>query len=139
YNSSLGSYASQDVNGSGSDQHANARGPVGSNGDVSLDQNAKVWGDSIAGPSHTTTVLGNAMVAGSTTPASQEIQLPTINVPTYPSNGNRTVTSDQTMPSGNYNFGTLQINSSKTLTIMGPANVVCGSMTLNSNSNVLVN
>jgi hypothetical protein len=139
YNSTLGTYASQAVNGNGQNQHANSNGDVGSNGDISLDQNAIVWGDAIAGPSHTATVLGNAIVTGSTTPATTQINLPVINVPSYPPLGNRTINSNTTLASGNYNFSQLTINSSKTLTITGPANVVASSLQLNSNSSIVVN
>jgi hypothetical protein len=139
YNSTLGTYASQAVNGSGANQYALANGDIGSNGDIGLDQNAKVWGDAIAGPSHTTTVLGNAVVTGTTIPSTQQIQFPVINVPSYPPLGNRTISSNTTLPTGNYNFGSLTVNSSKTLTINGPANIVCSNLQLKSNSGVVVN
>jgi hypothetical protein len=139
YNSTLGSYASQDINGSGSNQHGNSNGDVGSNGDISLDQNAVVWGDAVAGPSHTTTVLGNAQISGSTTPATTQIDLPVINVPSYAPLGNRTITNNQTLASGNYNFSNLTINANKILTITGPANIVASSLQLNSNSSISVN
>jgi hypothetical protein len=140
YNSTLGTYAAQDVNGSGSNMYALANGDIGSNGDISLDQNANVWGDSIAGPSHTTTVLGNAAISGSTTPASQEITFPVINVPSYPPLGDRNITGNPTtFPTGNYNFANLTINSNKHLVITGPANIVCSNLHLNSNSDIVVN
>ena len=138
YNSSAGSYAAQAVNGSGSDQHAASNGHIGSNGDVSLDQNAIVWGNATAGPSHSTTVLGNAQVTGTTTPAAEQMQLPVLNVPSYPSLGNLTVNANSTLASGNYNYGNLIINSTKTLTITGPANIVCSNLRVRSNSSLLV-
>jgi hypothetical protein len=138
YNSDLGTYAAQAVNGSGSSQYALTNGDVGSNGDISIDQNAKVWGDAVAGPSHTTTVLGNAVVTGSTTPASQQVELPSINVPTYTNYGNLTVSSNTSWTSSNRTYGTLRVGSNKTLTIRGPANIVASSLTLNSGAKIVV-
>ena len=136
YNSSLGPYNA--TNGSGSNAYASSNGDIGSNGDITLDQNAAVWGDAIAGPSHATTVTGNATVSGSLTPSSQLVNLPAINVPSYPSNGNLSA-NNVTLASGNYNYGNLTVNSSKTLTINGPANVVCSNLELRSNSQIVVN
>lgn len=139
FDSGLGTYAAQAVNGNGSDQHALENGDVGSNGDVTLDQNAQVWGDAIAGPSHATTVLGNAVVTGSTTPATEQLTFPVINVPSYPSLGDRTITGNPTtLASGDYNFEDLTVNSSSSLVIQGPANVVCSNLVLRSNSSITV-
>jgi hypothetical protein len=138
YDSSLGSYASQAVNGSGNGLHALTNGDAGSNGPIWMDVNGTIWGDSIAGPGHSTTILGNASVTGTTTPASALVTLPAINVPSYPSSGALTVTGTQTLPSGNYNFTSLRVNASKSLTITGPANVVCTNLELRSNSELLV-
>jgi hypothetical protein len=139
YNSNLGSYASQATNGSGSMQYARTNGDVGSNGNVSLDQNAKVWGDAIAGMNHTTTVLGNAIVWGATANASEDVEFPNIQVPTYTSYGNLTVNSATTLPSSNRTYGTLRVGSNKTLTINGPANIVASNLVLNSGSKIIVN
>ena len=139
YNSTLGTYASQAVNGSGSNTYALSNGDIGSNGDIALDQNATVWGDALAGPSHMTTILGNAAVTGSTIPASQQVQLPAINVPSYPSVGNWTVNSDTTLGAGNYHYGDLRIGTGRTLTFTGPSNVVCSNMWLRSNAAIVVN
>ena len=138
YHSGLGTYASQAVNGSGNSQHAHSDGDIGSNGDISMDVNGTVWGDAIAGPGHTTTILGNAVVTGTTTPSTQMVQLPVINVPAYPSSGALTVASNTTLAAGNYNFTSLRVNASKTLTITGPASVVTTNLELKSNSNLLV-
>lgn len=138
YDSSLGTYASQAINGSGNAQHALSNGDAGSNGPISLDSNGTIWGDAIAGPGHATTILSNATVTGTTTPATALVTLPVINVPSYPSSGALTVNSNQTLAAGDYNFTTLRMNSSKTLTITGPANVVCTNLELRSNSNLLV-
>lgn len=139
YNSNNGNYASQATNGSGSQQYARTNGDVGSNGDVSLDQNAKVWGDAIAGMNHSATVLGNAVVWGTTGCATEDIEFPAIAVPTYTNYGNLTVNGTTTLPSSNRTYGTLRVGSNKTLTITGPANIVASNLVLNSGSKIIVN
>ncbi len=139
YDSRLGTYAVQAVHGSGSTAYANSDGNVGSNGDVLLDQNAKVWGDAIAGPDHDTTVLGNAIVSGSTAPASAQIELPAIVVPAYSSFGALMVSANSALPASNRSYSSLTVGNNRTLTINGPANFVVGSLTLRSGSRIVVN
>lgn len=139
YNSSASVYATQAVNGTGTNNHAAENGDVGSNGDISLDQNAKVWGDAAAGPGHDTLVLGNAFVTGSTVPMSATLTLPAINVPTYPSLGSLTVSANTTVASGNRRYTNLVVNNNKTLTITGPANIVVTNLELKSASALRVN
>ena len=138
YDSTSGSYASQATNGSGTNTYARANGDIGSNGAITIDQNAKVWGDAPAGPGQSTTVLGNAVVTGSTTPAESLQTVPTITVPSLSSLGNLTVSSNTTIASGSVRYGTLTVNSNKTLTINGPATIVCTNFELKSNSAFLV-
>ncbi len=139
YDSTLGTYASQAVNGIGSGAYANSDGNVGSNGDISIDQNAKVWGDASAGPDHSTTVLGNAVVTGSTTPSSGVVEMAAITVPTYTSFGSLTVNANTTIPTSNRSYGNLRVGTNRTLTITGPANFVVNNLTLNSGSSIIVN
>lgn len=136
YDSDHGSYASQAVNGNGSFMYARTNGDVGSNGDVSLDQNAKVWGDAISGMTHTTTVLGNAIVTGSTGSASADVELPAITVPTYTNYGALTVSSGMTINSSNRAYTTLRVNANKTLVVRGPANIVVSNLLLSSGSKI---
>lgn len=138
YDSHDGSYASQAVNGSGSFMYARTNGDVGSNGDVSLDQNAKVWGDAISGMTHSTTVLGNAIVTGSTGSSSADVELPAITVPVYTNYGALTVSSSLTINSSNRAYTTLRVNASKTLTLRGPANLVVSNLILNSGAKIAV-
>jgi hypothetical protein len=138
YDSTLGSYISQAVNGSGSSAWARTNGDIGSNGDILLEQNAKVWGDSIAGPDHTTTVLGNAIVTGSTAAGTAQIDFPAIEVPTYTNYGSVTLNSNVTFATGNRTYGTLRVGTGRTLTITGPANIVCSNLILSSNSAIRV-
>lgn len=139
YDSTAGTYAAQATNGSGSDQHARTEGDIGSNGYITIEQNAKVWGDAPCGPSQTTTVMGNAVVTGSTSPAPSTQTLPTITVPAIASMGALTVSANTTLAPGNYRYTTLRINASKDLTINGPATIVCTNFDMKSNTNFLVN
>lgn len=139
YDSSLGSYDSQALNGSGSTQHASTNGDVGSNGSISMDQNSKVWGDAVAGPSHTTTVLGNAVVTGSTSPASQPLTMPSISLPSFTSYGALTVSGTTTIPASNRTYSNITVGSNKTLNITGPATIVMNNLTLKSGASVWIN
>ncbi|MEY2745868.1 MAG: hypothetical protein RL112_910 [Planctomycetota bacterium] len=139
YDSRLGTYESQLVaSATGSNAHARQNGDVGSNGDVSLDQNAKVHGDSIAGMDHETIVLGNAFVTGARATNTAEVELPPISVPSYVNYGNMTVNSSTVFNASNRTYGTLRVGSNKTLTIMGPANIVASSLVLNSGAKIAI-
>ena len=139
YNSTLGSYASQATSGSGSSQHAASNGDIGSNGNITLEQNVKVWGDANPGPAHQDTILGNASVSGSTAPAPEVVQLPAVSVPRYTGYGSLTVSSNSTLPASNRTYTNLTVNSNKTLTITGPANVVISNLQLRSGARIDIN
>lgn len=138
YNSDTGTYAAQDINGNGSSQHANSNGDIGSDGAISLSQNAKVWGDATPGPQHLDTILGNAFVTGTTNAAQVPIQIPTVTVPSYASLGALTVSNTTTIPSGNRTYTNLTVNSNKTLNIVGPANIVFSNLTVKSGARINV-
>jgi hypothetical protein len=138
YNSTLGSYASQATNGSGSNTYALTNGDIGSNGDIVLDANAKVWGDAIPGPSHTATLNGNSVVTGNTLPSPALLDMPVINAPTYTSFGNLVVNSATTIPAGNRSYGTITVRQNKTLTLTGPGNIVISNLVTNSNANIII-
>jgi hypothetical protein len=138
-NPGVNSYTSQAVNGSGSTLHAEETGDVGSNGAVLAEQNVKVWGDASAGPGSTTTVLGNAQVAGSTAPMLEPMEMPPITVPSIlPQLPFTNILLNTTFPSGNYNFMGLRISTGKVLTVNGPANIVVGSFQIKSGAQFLV-
>lgn len=128
YDSRFGTYESQLASPRGSNAHARQNGDVGSNGDVSLDQNAKVRGDAIAGVDHATIVLGNAVVSGARTTNTAEVELPPISMPTYVNYGNLTVHTSTIFNAGNRTYGTLRVGSNTTLTIQGPANSYLGAV-----------
>ena len=133
YDSSLGTYASQVV-GAGADAHGHTNGDIGSNGDVTLDSNAKVWGDATPGPSHSVVLHDNAVVTGSTVPNPDLVEFPSINVPIYSNYGNLTVNLNSTIPASNRTYGTLRIKNNKTLTLTGPSEIVVSSLRMDSNS-----
>jgi hypothetical protein len=140
YDSQVGTYASQVVNGSGGDAWAGGEGNVGSNGNVTLTSNATVHGDAHPGPGGTTTVTGNAEVTGSTTPLPQANEMPPIVVPDIPTAGPLTVGGGNTheLASGSYHFDAVRIDGSAALVIEGPATLVFESMELRSNSSLRV-
>jgi hypothetical protein len=139
YDSSLGTYASQATNGSGSNQYANTEGDVGSNGGISMDSNIGVYGDATPGPGES--VTGDlANITGSTTPMATPVALPEIVVPSIGLTASSlTVSGPTTLASGNYRYGNLTVNNNKTLTIVGPATIVVNNFTLKSAANLIVN
>jgi len=138
YDSSLGSYDSQDVNGSGSDRYALTNGDVGSNGDIGMSSNATVWGDAIPGPDGVASITGNAVVSGTTLPSMATVDLPPLVLPVLPSTGDRTIGGNTTWASGKYSFDALTIGGSNVLTIQGPAVVLAVDFELRSNAEVLI-
>jgi len=137
FDSQDGSYASQ-ASGSGNDLHANEEGDVGSNANISMNSNIKIWGDASPGPSGTVTGSKLMNITGSTTPMATTIALPDVVVPSISVTAfNGTIS--QTLTSGLYHFANLQMNSNKTLTINGPATIVCDNFKLKSGSSISVN
>jgi hypothetical protein len=136
YNSTLGLWDAQ-ASGAGVERHALTNGDVGSNGDVNMDQNSQAWGDATAGPDHSTTVLGNAEVTGTTLPMDAEIEFPPLVVPSFPSVASPSA-GGATVASGDYTFGNVTLNANKTLNITGPARIVMTNFTLKSGSQVVI-
>ncbi len=138
YDSTAGTYAAQATNGPASDHYARANGHVGSNTDLSLDANAYVHGNATPGPNHTATITGNAVVTGSTAPAAAQVEMPAVNAPTYTNFGSLLVNNQPPFPSGNSAYTNVTIRANKTWTLTGPANIVIGSLSMNSGSEILV-
>jgi hypothetical protein len=140
YDSTLGIYDSQQVNGAGSNAYALTNGDVGSNGDVDLSGNTLVYGDATPGPSGTTSQTGTAQVSGSTTPNAGVVALPPLVVPSFGSMGNLVVNngSPVTLAAGDYEFTNLVLDNGGLLTITGPARVVTTDMQLRANSSIVV-
>lgn len=139
YNSTLGTWAVQATNGSGSNLYAHDSGNVGSNGDVTMDQNSKVWGSAQCGPEAATTVLGNAVVTGSTTPAPEEVDLPPLSIPSLTSSGDRTVNGTLNLPAGNYRYNTFNMRSGAIVNVTGPATIVTTNFLMRQNTQFRVN
>jgi hypothetical protein len=139
YDSALGTYLSQAVNGSGSNMYANTEGDIGSNGDITMDSNMGVYGDANPGPAGTVTQSGMGTITGNTTPMPEVIELPDIIVPVIPSSGDLVVSSAEVLASGDHRFGMLMVNNNKVLTVIGPATIVCDNFKLKSGGQVIVN
>jgi hypothetical protein len=141
YDSTLGSYDSQQVNGSGSNAWALANGHVGSNGGVDMRQNSVVNGNAVPGPSSVASVTGNAVVTGSTTPNSGKVALPELIVPTFDETPGELAVSGGspiTMAPGEYQYTDLFLGKNSELTVIGPARIVVDNMELSSNSQIVV-
>jgi hypothetical protein len=140
YDSTKGSYASQVVNGSGSSAYANANGSVGSNQDVTLKQNSKVYGDALPGPGGSTAVLGNAEVSGGTAPQPAVMEMPEIQVPIMPSKGSLSVpgATPLTLAPGDHRFDQFEVQTGGIVAVTGPARLVFEDFLLSSNAEFLV-
>lgn len=140
YDSTLGTYASQAVNGNGNSQFASSNGNVGSNGDVELDGNTKVYGSAICGPTAATTIGGNnVVVTGSTTPAASVQELPALVIPSFPAQPSLHITGTNTvLASGDYYFPSITTDSNAEFVIEGPATIVVDDFELNSNAELWV-
>ena len=140
YDSDLGPYEDQAINGSGSDSYANANGSTGSNGDIVLSQNSKIYGDATPGVDGTTTGGGNTVITGSTAPMPEPVELPPIEVPDLPSMGDLTIGggSRHNLVSGDHRFEDLRVGAGAELHVHGPATIVLSSWDLASRSNVVI-
>jgi len=142
YNSTLGTYASQTYADPDASlgTHGLTNGDVGSNANILLYANSKVFGDAVCGPTSSTTETVNADVTGSSSPAAETMELPPIEVPSFPSSGALTVTGTQTLASGNYNFTSMRLQAGTTLNVVGPAKiVVANDFQIRSHAKLLVN
>jgi hypothetical protein len=137
YDSTLGTWESQS-SGVGVEQYAGLDGDVGSNANISMDQNSQVWGDAAPGPGDYTDVLGNAEVTGSTMPMTHELEFPPLIVPSYPDSGNLMVTGPETIPSGDYTYGNVTVSANKTLNIVGPARIVIKNFQIKGGAQVVI-
>jgi hypothetical protein len=84
-----------------------------------------------------TTATGT-YVSGSTLPAPQQSNFPPIEYPPVTPSGNYTVSGTaRTLPAGDYGFGTFAVGGA-TLTIRGPARIVCDSFAGNRSGRILI-
>jgi len=140
YDSGLGTYASQATNGSGSSVYADEDSDIGSNGDVSLEQNSEVHGSATSGPAGTVTVIGNAEISGTTSSAPSEMELPPLDIPELPDLGALDVPNNATvsLSPGSYNYSNLLVGTGALLEVEGPATLVFGTFQLSQNSSFRV-
>lgn len=126
YDSSLGDYASQATNVTNGLTHAGMNGDVRSNEGIVLNANATLLGDAIPGMGFGVSMASGSYVSGATTPAASAFTFPPITFPSFPAAGDKTVATggSGSIASGNYEFGTISIGKSGTLTITGPATIV---------------
>ena len=134
YNSTLGTYASQVSGG-----HAKNNGNVGTNEDISVSANAKVWGYAQYGPDvgDTISIASNVTIADGYGPAESNVTLAPVVVPSYASLGTLTVNggTTKTLGPGNLQYTSITTKSNSALTVKGPCNLVITSSALaNSNS-----
>jgi hypothetical protein len=138
YDSSLGTYAAQNVNGSGSNSYALSNGNIGSDGNVTMSQNSLVFGNAQAGPGYSTTVTGNAAVSGTTAPMLNSINWAAVTLPASPLAGNTSI-GTSTITTGTHAYGATTISNNAQVTVTGPAKLVFDSLVLRTGSAILVN
>jgi len=138
YDASVASYNAS--NGSGSNAYDKTNGDVGSNANITIDSNIGVWGDAHPGPGGSVSGSHPENILGSTTPMASTVELPDIVLPTIPMIPvPKTVAAAETLATGQYRYTNLQVNNNKTLTINGPATVVCNNFKLKAGSQIVVN
>ena len=133
YDSSKGTYASQ-VNGA----YAHSNGNVGSNDNITVAANTKVYGYAQYGPDagDKITLAANVTITDGYGAAKNQITLPPIVVPSYPSKGALSVgKAGATIGPGNLSYTTVSTSSNSTLTVKGPCNlVITTAATISANS-----
>lgn len=142
YDSALGPYSAQALNMYRGSRYARTNGDTGSNANVGLDSNAKVFGDAVAGPGGTVTTDGNSYISGTTSNLSEPVPLPPVVLPPAASlpptmllvRSNQTLT----LPPGEYHFSKLDADSNSKLTIVGPATIVVDDFNIDSNAKLIV-
>ena len=137
YDSSLGAY--QATNGKGNDKYHSPNGHIASNGDIHLDSNASIWGNAQVGPTASFTTNSNAELHGTWSNASGPVDLPPVEMPSFPAGGNLHVGSGhEVIPSGDVDFGNVQLNSGSSMHIVGPARITCRSFRADSNVEITI-
>lgn len=140
YDSTLGTYAAQAVNGAGSSAYAGSAGDVGSNQNIGVKDNALVHGDATPGPGSSTTIIPPADVTGSKFAMPTAIVLPSVSAPIVASSGPLTVPSAAplTLPSGSHRFEDFVISSGGSVVVEGPAELVLASCLLEVGAELII-
>jgi hypothetical protein len=134
FDSSAGTYLAQVSGG-----HAKENGNVGSNDDIQLASNSKVYGYAQYGPDldDTVSVAANVTVSDGYGAAESHVVLAPVVAPSYASSGSLTVNAGQTksIGPGNLQYTALTTKSNSHLKVVGPCTlVVTDAATINSNS-----
>jgi hypothetical protein len=139
YDPALGLYASQpkrQIPGH-IDWVVNTKGSLGSNSNIALSTNDRIYGDAHPGPGRSVTgVGGNTFATGSTTPSPTPVLFPPVVVPSIPSSGIKLVSkldpiAARTLGPGSFHYSSLNIGNQAAYTIKGPATVVIDSFMTN--------
>lgn len=140
FDSELGGYAAQVVNDHNGVPYANDEGDVASNHAIICNANALTFGDATPGPGYSVSFATGSYVSGATTPALEPFAFDPIVVPAATSTGALSIPNNaaQTLGPGTHGFDGLTIGQGATLTITGPASVVCTNFLGGKNGKVQV-
>ncbi|MSR63585.1 MAG: hypothetical protein EXS08_14200 [Planctomycetes bacterium] len=127
YDSAQGSYADQ-IN-----TPLNNQGVIGSNGDVSIGSNNKIFGDAIFGPTGKVDVGSGAVVTGGTSARPELEELPPVEVPDVAMKSvavKYTGGSPMIVAPGEAGYSSLSIGKNSKLVLKGPLTFVVGTFLL---------
>ncbi len=157
YDSDNGTYESQAINidfSHGGVRYANSNGDIGTNENINLSGNVKVYGDASYGPTGNIFYGMNSYVTGEVSRMVERITLPSFDFPSAPSSDdNHLIPPDiynpaqrkiqftsgsYILPQGTYYLNNIIMSSSATLNISGGSLVyVTDSMSLAGNANII--
>lgn len=141
FDSTLGDYASQQVNNSNGFDYAGDNGDVASNQDIFLNNSSTVFGDATPGPGHIVDdAATGAYVSGSKQPSDTAFTFPPIEVPTgTTSAGDATYSGvGNVLAAGTYEFDAFSVSANSELTVEGPAVVIVDDFTGGKAGSLLV-
>lgn len=135
YDSMYGSYASQVAGGT---DWARQYAVVGSNDDIRLMSNTRIYGDCHPGPGGALTATApGILITGSTDPSATLIAMDPIAPPAAVSLGAATWGADVTLGPGVIRYSDVLVNGGATLTIQGPAQLVVDNFQMKSGSRLV--
>jgi hypothetical protein len=135
YDSNDGDYATQFDATLG---YALEGGTSGSNGDITLDANASIFGDAAPGYDNVVNDASpQSYVSGSTAPAEEDLVLDPIVVPSLPAYVLPAIIGAPTIvPPGDHDLGDVTVRD--VLTLVGPARIVLSSLIVRSGAAVVI-
>ncbi len=133
YDSALGDYATQLAAGGGG--YVGDGAVVQTNGALAVASSTAIYGDAHPGANSTLTVAGSSTVTGSMEAMPETRVMPPVVTPVIASGGAYATSAlGEVLPSGDYNYSSLRINTGDSLTLTGPSRVVLGDWILRSNT-----